>query len=264
MKTAVIKAIGVTLLVGGGLLAAPTALGAVTRPDVESISGAFTSGDRIHAQLKVRYPVAGRITLELQGYSPNDRKFHASRVGERVFTVAAGRSTYNGYFQDVSRGLSGTNFTKFRIAVESWTVDDLVGTSTVSNVFTRPTSTARPEPSPSSDPEDDSTAAPAPASSAVDSTGLISAGDAPVDTTGGSDGSSATVDAVNPSPQALPQSQAGRHPAAAVAPAVAKQPASAKLLVSAGWTAGGGWMLLLLVPLVAGGAMFAVLSRAER
>ncbi len=40
MKTVLLKALSVALLAGGGLLAAPPALGAVTRPDVESISGA--------------------------------------------------------------------------------------------------------------------------------------------------------------------------------------------------------------------------------
>jgi hypothetical protein len=265
MKAGLIKAFSVTLLAGGGLLTATPALGAVTRPHVESISGAFTSGDRIHAQLRVGAPAAGSITLELEGYSPSDRRFHTCRVGARVFTISAYKSTYNGYFQDVSDGLAGTHFTKFRLAIKSWTVDYLGGTSTVSNAFTRPASTPSPEPSPSSDLEDDSVAAPTRPSSPTDWTGLISAGDGTVDTTGGSDGSSVAVDSFNPSPPALPQSHTGQRAVApAAVPRAVKQPASAKLLASAGWTASGGWMLLFLVPVVAGCAMFAVLARAER
>lgn len=264
MKKGLIKALSITVLVWVGLLAAPPALGYEARPSVESIAGAFTSGDRVHAVLRVRNPAAGRITLKLQGYSPVDKRLQATRVGARTFTILAGKSTYNGYFQHVSEALSGTDFTKFRIAIKGWTVDDLGGTSVVSNTFTRPTSSASPEPSPGPESEDDSTAAQSPSSILTDSRGLISAGDgSSADATGGSDGSgSSAVDSTEPPPAAQPRSQAVQQAAAPPALGAVRQPVSAKFLASPGLATSGGWIVLLFVPVVAAGAMFAALARS--
>jgi hypothetical protein len=262
MKAKLIKAFTLTILAGGGLLAASPAQAETRRPDVEAIVGDFVSGDRVHAVLIVADPTPGTITLELEGYTPADRKFHSTRVGARVFIISAGRTTYNGYFQSVSRGISGANFTRFRIAIKSWTVDNLGGWNLVSNTFTRPVSRSGPEPSPSSGPEDDSRpAATGAAPSLTDATGLISADAWPVDAAGApADGSPGAADNSNAPPSMPVQSGSVQHPAAPVANG-ARQPASAKVLATPGWATGGGWILLLLVPVVAGGAMFAAFAR---
>lgn len=238
MKIKLIKAFTLTILAGGGLLAASPAQAETRRPDVEAIVGDFVSGDRVHAVLIVADPTPGTITLELEGYTPADRKFHSTRVGARVFIISAGRTTYNGYFQSVSRGISGSGFTRFRIAIKSWTVDNLGGWNLVSNTFTRPVSRPGPEPSPSSAPEDDSRPA----------------------VTGAADGSPGAADNSNAPPSMPVQSEAVQQPAAPVANG-ARQPGSAKVLATPGWDTAGGWMLLLLVPVVAGGAMFAAFAR---
>lgn len=258
MRT-VIRTLTVTLLAGGGLLGAAPALADMSRPDVEAIVGGFVTGDRVHALLIVADPTPGTITLELEGYSPADRKFHFTRVGARMFIISAGRSTYNGHFRDVSRGISGTDFTRFRIAIRSWTVDGLGGWRLVSNTFTRPAARPGPEPSPGPDSEDDSSpAAASDASNLTDTTGLISPGAGPVEAAGGAaDGSPAVADRMNPS-SLLPRSGAGPQTAA---PAAAKPPVSAKGLATPGWATTGGWIVLFLVPVVAGGAMFAALAR---
>lgn len=262
MKTRLIRAFTLTILAGGGLLAATPAQAETRRPDVEAIVGDFVSGDRVHALLIVADPTPGTITLELEGYTPADRKFHSTRVGPRVFIISAGRTTYNGYLQSVSRGISGADFTRFRIAIKSWTVDNLGGWNLVSNTFTRPVSRPGPEPSPSSDPEDDSRpAATGAASNLTDATGLISADAWPVDAAGAAaDGSPGGADNSNAPPSMPVQSEAVQHPAAPVANG-ARQPGPAKVLATPGWATGGGWILLLLVPVVAGGAMFAAFAR---
>ena len=262
MKTKLIKAFTLTILAGGGLLAASPAQAETRGPDVEAIVGDFVSGDRVHAVLIVADPTPGTITLELEGYTPADRKFHSTRVGARVFIISAGRTTYNGYFQSVSRGITRADFTRFRIAIKSWTVDNLGGWTLVSNTFTRPVSRSGPGPSPSSGPEDDSRpAATGTAPSLTDATGLISADAWPVDGAGApADGSPDAADNSNAPPSMPVQSGSVQHPDAPVANG-ARQLASAKVLATPGWATGGGWILLLLVPVIAGGAMFAAFAR---
>jgi hypothetical protein len=270
MKKALSRAASIVLLAGFGLAASPAAMAAPPRPAVESIGGGLASDDRVHSVLKVGSPKGGSITLVLQGYSPTDRRFHATRVGARVFTISSTKSTYYGYFQNVSDGLAGTDFSKLRIAVKSWTVRYLSQTWKVSNTFNTPAPESSSAPPPAPDTEDDSTAAAAPGPPLTDPTGLISADLGSPDTGSGGGSSAAGDSAGAPAAQvngadpstAPAQAQAPRQ---APAPDVAgpmRQPVAAKLGAVPGWATSGGWILLLLVPLVAMGAMFAALTRA--
>lgn len=129
-------------LLGGVAAAVWMALAAVpahasSNPAITDIAVESQACANICFRVTVDNPAAGTITLRLTGHTPGGGDDWVDVGAPHVtLDIAAGKTSYEGCFGDVSQLIAGKGFNSLRIDVLSSTVPNLEGTTTKSASFT--------------------------------------------------------------------------------------------------------------------------------